>query len=99
MKFDYTITCLVKKDPDDIPEGSDWLANIKPKSLERLTSYRVEPHILETDRGKRYQFERLGYFCVDSTDSTCGMLVFNRSVSLRDTWVNAQRKNGKIDLF
>ena len=77
------------------PKASDWLANINPKSLERLTSCRVEPYLDKAKPGERYQFERLGYFCVDSEDSSAEALVFNRSVTLRDTWANAERAGKK----
>src|SRR5213076_1544529 len=82
-------------DLDDIPEGSDWLANINPKSLERLTGCRVEPLLAKAKGGERYQFERLGYFSVDSADSSPGSLVFNRTVTLRDTWAKIERTSEK----
>ena len=82
---------FVKEDPDDIAEGMDWLANINPKSLERLTACRVEPQLATSVIGEHYQFERLGYFCVDR-DSKAGALVFNRSVTLRDTWARIENK-------
>jgi glutaminyl-tRNA synthetase len=82
---------FAKEDPDDIAEGMDWLANINPKSLERLTSCRVEPELATAAISERYQFERLGYFCVDK-DSKAGALVFNRSVTLRDTWARIKNK-------
>ena len=80
---------FVVEDPDDVPEGADWLANINPNSLERLTGCRVEPRLADAKVGERYQFERLGYFCVDA-DSTGLRKVFNRSVTLRDTWAKAR---------
>ena len=86
--YDHLFT---KEDPDDVPEGSDWLANINPKSLERLTSTRVEPVLGNAKPGERYQFERLGYFCVDSVDSSPEHLVFNRTVTLRDTWAKIEK--------
>ena len=86
--YDHLFT---KEDLDDIPEGSDWLANINPKSLERLTGSRVEPLLAKAKGGERYQFERLGYFSVDSADSSPGSLVFNRTVTLRDTWAKVER--------
>jgi glutaminyl-tRNA synthetase len=67
------------------------LVNINPKSLERLTACRVEPFLANAKPGERYQFERLGYFCVDSEDSRPGALVFNRTVTLRDTWAKMAR--------
>jgi len=82
---------FAKEDPDDVPDGSDWMANINPKSLERLTSCRVEPVLANAKPGDRYQFERLGYFCVDSVDSSPGHLVFNRTVTLRDTWARIEK--------
>jgi glutaminyl-tRNA synthetase len=86
--YDHLFT---KEDLDDIPEGSDWLANINPKSLERLAGCRVEPLLAKAKGGERYQFERLGYFCVDSVDSSPSALVFNRTVTLRDTWAKMER--------
>ena len=86
--YDHLFT---KEDLDDIPEGSDWLANINPKSLERLTGCRVEPLLAKAKGGERYQFERLGYFSVDRADSLPSSLVFNRTVTLRDTWAKVER--------
>jgi glutaminyl-tRNA synthetase len=82
---------FTKEDPDDVPEGSDWLATINPKSLERLTSCRVEPYLAHARPGERYQFERLGYFSIDSEDSLPARLVFNRSVTLRDAWMKIEK--------
>ena len=81
---------FTKEDPDDVPESGDWLANTNPKSLECLTSCRVEPYLANAKPGERYQFERLGYFCVDSENSSPDKLVFNRSVTLRDTWAKLE---------
>ena len=86
--YDHLFT---KEDLDDIPEGSDWLANINPKSLERLTGCRVEPLLAKAKGGERYQLERLGYFSVDRADSLPSSLVFNRTVTLRDTWAKVER--------
>jgi glutaminyl-tRNA synthetase len=77
---------FIKEDPEEVPTDTDWLVNINPKSLERLTSCRVEPFLANVRPGERYQFERLGYFCVDSENSRPDALVFNRTVTLRDTW-------------
>ena len=84
-----------KEDPDDVPEGANWLTNVNPQSLEVLPDCRVEPTLANAQAGERYQFERLGYFCVDPVDSTQNNPVFNRTVTLRDTWANVQkaRKN------
>jgi len=85
---------FTKENPDDVAEGADWTANLNPESLEILTSCHVEPSLAQAAPGSRYQFERLGYFCADS-DSAPGKPVFNRTVTLRDTWAKieqAQRK-------
>ena len=82
---------FTKEDPDDVPEGGDWLTNVNPKSLEVLTDCRVEPILANAQIGELYQFERLGYFCVDSVDSTKRKPVFNRTVTLRDSWANLQK--------
>jgi glutaminyl-tRNA synthetase len=79
-----------KEDPDDVAEGEDFKSNLNPNSLEILSSCRVEPSLSEAKPGSRYQFERLGYFCVDQ-DSREDKLVFNRTVSLRDTWAKIQK--------
>jgi glutaminyl-tRNA synthetase len=80
-----------KEDPDAVPDGIDWLTNVNPKSLEVLTNCRVEPILANAQIGELYQFERLGYFCVDSVDSTKRKPVFNRTVTLRDSWANLQK--------
>jgi glutaminyl-tRNA synthetase len=80
-----------KEDPDAVPDGVDWLTNVNPKSLEVLTDCRVEPILANAQIGELYQFERLGYFCVDSVDSTKRNPVFNRTVTLRDSWANLQK--------
>jgi glutaminyl-tRNA synthetase len=91
--YDYLFT---KPDPDDYPQGQDYKANLNPQSLLRLTDCRLEPSLATAKAGERFQFERLGYFCVDP-DSKPGALVFNRTVTLRDTWAkieSAQKKKG-----
>jgi glutaminyl-tRNA synthetase len=76
--------------PDDAPEGRDFTANLNPRSLETLADCYVEPSLANAAPLNRYQFERLGYFCVDP-DSTPGNLVFNRTVTLKDTWAKIQQ--------
>ena len=71
--------------------GDDYTADLNPDSLVRLTSCRVEPGLAGAPPGAHYQFERQGYFCVDSVDSTPDALVFNRTVSLRDTWAKIEK--------
>jgi len=73
------------EDPDNVPEGKTFLDHLNPHSLEELRDAQAEPSLASAAPGDRVQFERLGYFCVD-TDSREGALVFNRTVSLRDTW-------------
>ncbi len=80
-----------KEDPDDVPEGQDFTANLNPNSLEKVTDAKLEPSLKSAQPGARYQFERLGYFCVD-TDSKAGAPVFNRTVALKDTWAKKQSK-------
>jgi glutaminyl-tRNA synthetase len=80
-----------KPDADDVPEGQDYKTNLNPNSLQRLTDCFVEPGLKGAAPGSRFQFERLGYFCVDK-DSTAEMPVFNRTVSLVDTWAKIEKK-------
>ena len=80
-----------KEDPDDVEEGYDFTANLNPNSLETLRSCRIEPSLAGAAPGSRYQFERLGYFCVDSVDSSETSLVFNRTVTLRDSWAKVEK--------
>jgi glutaminyl-tRNA synthetase len=80
--YDHLFT---KENPNEVEEGSDFTANLNPNSLEVLSSCRVEPGLASAAPGDRFQFLRLGYFCVDPVSSE-GNLVFNRTASLRDTW-------------
>jgi glutaminyl-tRNA synthetase len=84
---------FTQENPDDVPEGADWKAGINPNSMEVLTGCRVEPVLKGAAPGGRFQFERLGYFCVDP-DSAKGGLVFNRTVTLKDEWARIE-KGGK----
>jgi glutaminyl-tRNA synthetase len=78
-------------DPSADEEGVDCTAHLNPQSLEVLRTARVEPSLASAAPGGRYQFERLGYFCVDTVDSVPGALVFNRTATLRDTWTKIQK--------
>ena len=79
------------EEPEKVPVGKTFLDNLNPRSLEVLRGSRAEPSVADSSVGARVQFERLGYFCMDP-DSRAGALVFNRTVSLRDTWAKiAQR--------
>jgi len=90
--YDHLFT---KEDPMDVKDGSDFTESINPKSLEELTSCRLEPCLDNAEKGTGYQFERLGYFCVDDGDSTPEAPVFNRTVNLRDTWGKIQKTQKK----
>ena len=85
---------FVKANPLDDKDGSDFKSYLNPESLETLVSCRVEPSLAGALPGSRYQFERQGYFCVDP-DASGGALVFNRTVSLRDTWAKIEKAQGK----
>jgi glutaminyl-tRNA synthetase len=78
-------------DPENVPEGQDFSANLNPASLEIVEHARVEPGVAEAAPGARFQFERTGYFCVDP-DSAPGKPVFNRTVGLRDTWAKIEQR-------
>jgi len=82
---------FIKANPLDVEEGQDFTANLNPHSLEVLTSCRVEPSLADAKPGDIFQFERKGYFCVDP-DTTPDKLVFNLTVSLRDTWAKIEKK-------
>jgi glutaminyl-tRNA synthetase len=79
------------EDPERAPEGKTFLVNLNPRSLEVVRGCRVEPGLALAAPGARFQFERLGYFCVDP-DSRPGAIVFNRTVSLRDTWAKIEQQ-------
>ena len=88
---------FVKPNPGDEKDVSDFKTLLNSNSLEALTSCRVEPGLADAEPGSRYQFLRQGYFCVDSIDSSADKLIFNRTVTLRDTWAKiekAQKKTG-----
>jgi glutaminyl-tRNA synthetase len=82
-----------KPDPTDVEEGKDVLDNLNPRSLETVSAAKVEPSLANATPGARYQFERLGYFCVDP-DAKPGKPVFNRTVALKDTWAKVEKKQG-----
>jgi glutaminyl-tRNA synthetase len=77
-------------DPVDVEPGHSFVENLNPASL-RLVRARVEPALARVTPGQRFQFERLGYFCVDP-DSASGRPVFNRTVTLRDTWAKLAKR-------
>ncbi|HLX83319.1 MAG TPA: glutamine--tRNA ligase/YqeY domain fusion protein [Terriglobales bacterium] len=83
-----------KEDPNQVEEGQEFTANLNPNSLEVIAQAKLEPSLANAPVESRYQFERLGYFCVDP-DSKPGHLVFNRTVALKDTWAKVEKKNEK----
>jgi glutaminyl-tRNA synthetase len=83
-----------KEDPNQVEEGQEFTANLNPNSLEVIAEAKLEPSLANALVESRYQFERLGYFCVDP-DSKPGHLVFNRTVALKDTWAKVEKKNEK----
>ena len=82
---------FVKENPTGDRSEPDFKAHLNPKSLEILTACKLEPSLAAAAPGDRYQFERLGYFCVDGVESTPEMPLFNRTVTLRDTWAKIQK--------
>ena len=84
---------FVKENPDE-EKNVDFKTHLNPDSL-KICSFLVEPSLAGAVSGSRYQFERLGYFCVDSADSSDNALVFNRTVTLRDTWAKIRKKQKK----
>ena len=85
-------TLFTTENPDD---AEDYRTVLNPGSLEVVDTARVEPHVCAAAPGSHYQFERLGYFCVDSRDSEPGALVFNRTVTLRDTWARVEGRRAE----
>ena len=89
-------TLFTVRDPGNVAEGVDWKATLNPKSLEVVKGAKLEPSLASAVPESRWQFERLGYFCVDRRDSKPGALVFNRTVTLRDEWarlISSGREN------
>ncbi|MGZ4821876.1 MAG: glutamine--tRNA ligase/YqeY domain fusion protein [Terriglobales bacterium] len=85
-------TLFNKEDPSQVEPGKDFTSNIHPNSLEIVKNAKFEPSLAGAAPGSRYQFERLGYFCVDP-DSTPGKPVFNRTVALKDTWAKIEKRS------
>ena len=95
--YDHLFT---QADPEDVPEGSDFLTLVNPKSLEILETVKVEPSLAALPPGTRVQFERTGYFVADEKDHVpgekgLGRPVFNRITTLRDTWAKVQKNEPK----
>ncbi len=79
------------EDPGEVRDGAGFESVLNPDSQEIVTGY-IEPSLAGAAPGSRYQFERLGYFCVDSKDSSAERMVFNRTVTLRDSWAKIEKK-------
>jgi glutaminyl-tRNA synthetase len=79
-------------DPDAVDEGQDFLSVINPESLTVVRGAKIEPSVAQDPIGSRYQFERTAYFISDAIDSKPGALVFNRTVTLRDSWAKIKNK-------
>ena len=86
--YDHLFSC---PDPNDCGEGQTFLDNVNSESLKVLPEPKLEASLAEAKAGERFQFERSGYFCVDTKDSSEGAPVFNRTVSLRDSWAKMQK--------
>jgi glutaminyl-tRNA synthetase len=82
-----------KPDPNDVEEGQDILSNLNPNSLEIVTGAALEPSLANAQPGAPFQFERVGYFCLDP-DSKDTKLVFNRTLPLKDSWAKIEKKAG-----
>ncbi len=81
---------FTRENPNEVQEGENFKLFLNPESLETTTAF-VEPSLADAALGSTFQFERLGYFCVDTRDSTRETLVFNRTVTLRDTWARINK--------
>jgi glutaminyl-tRNA synthetase len=96
----YALDCEVRlydrlfavPDPDAIPEGKDFVDALNPQSLVVVPGAKIEPSVAKDPIGSLYQFERTGYFAGDPIDSREGSLVFNRTVTLRDSWAKVKDK-------
>ncbi len=81
---------FTEREPENVADGTDWIQFLNPNSLEILNNCKVEPSLVEAMPESRYQFLRMGYFCVDP-DTTPEKSVFNRTVPLRDSWAKIQK--------
>jgi glutaminyl-tRNA synthetase len=79
-------------DPNDLPEGVDWIRTVNARSLEVVAAAQLEPSLAGAAPGERFQFERVGYFAADLVEHAAGRPVFNRTVTLKDSWARLQQK-------
>ena len=80
------------ENPTDVEEGSSWLSSLNPDSVDVLEGCQMEPSLTDAKEGEGYQFERLGYFCLDHRGGDDDLMVFNRTVTLRDAWAKFAKK-------
>jgi len=90
--YDHLFT---KPEAEDVEDGADFISNLNPESLVTLSGCKVEPSLADAEAGTGCQFMRQGYFCLDSEDAAGGKLVFNRTVSLRDSWAKIEKAQKK----
>ena len=83
---------FTKRDSNEVEEGGDYKDNLNPDSVKVVPEVLIEPSLVDLDPGERVQFERIGYFCMDKKDSTKEKQVFNRIVTLKDTWAKINKK-------
>lgn len=81
---------FLKEDPNEVEEGQEFTANLNPDSLQVIRDCKIEPSVRYAEPGTKYQFERLGYYCLDRDSSET--LVFNRTIGLRDTWAKIEKR-------
>jgi len=81
---------FLTEDPNEVEEGHDFTENLNRDSLQVLHDCKIEPSVRQAERGTKYQFERLGYYCIDSHPAD--ELVFNRTIGLRDTWAKIEKR-------
>jgi len=80
---------FLSESPDDVEEGVDFKTNLNPESLKKIKGF-VEPSLINAKTGEKFQFERLGYFCVDP-DTSAAKIVFNRTVPLKDSYARSEK--------
>ena len=85
---------FLKEDPNEVTEGDSFLSNLNPDSLEIVSRCKMEPMLGAAKPGSRFQFERVGYFCADPARTESGAPIFNRTVTLKDTWAKIEQKGG-----
>jgi len=85
---------FLKEDPNEVTEGDSFLSNLNPDSLEIVSRCKIEPMLGTAKPGSRFQFERVGYFCADPARTESGAPIFNRTVTLKDTWAKIEQKGG-----